>query len=140
MKDIGTLYFNACGGNANAILFVSCFHNYCHAVDDLIDGELPRTPEVLLEILMLANQLYSTQFYLENSNRLQPLIALTTNTYADSVAWEKDGESWKQNIADVIRQCGNDIILAVAWIVGGYKHMRSISLDLREAAYHSQHK
>jgi hypothetical protein len=27
----------------------------------------------------------------------------------------------------------------VAWIIGGYKHMRAISLKLREFAYHSQH-
>tara|TARA_R110000868_G_scaffold44315_3_gene148139 strand:- start:142 stop:564 length:423 start_codon:yes stop_codon:yes gene_type:complete len=139
MKEIGQLYFNACGGNANALLFVSLFHTYCHAVDDLIDGDVERTPETLLEVLMQANQLYSTPFYLENAYRLQPVIALITNTYADSVAWEKDGTDWKRNIADVIRQCGNDMILAVACIVGGYKHMRSISLELREVAYHSQH-
>ena len=65
---------------------------------------------------------------------------MITNTYADSVAWETSDVPWKKNVADVIRQCGNDMILTVAWIVGGWSHMRSISLKLRETAYHSQHE
>ena len=53
--------------------------------------------------------------------------------------WKKADEEWKRQTADVLRLCGNDMILQVAWIIGGYKHMRAISLKLREFAYHSQH-
>ena len=139
MNKLTQIYFDAAGGNFNASVFITAFHAYCHAIDDLIDGETPFTPETLLDVLMQANAVYSTPFYIENHFRLQPVIASITNTYADSVAWEKADDAWKRNIADVIRQCGNEMILVVAWIVGGFKHMRAISLRLREFSYHSQH-
>lgn len=140
MKEIVSIYNDACLGNQDALAFVIAFHGYCHQIDDLIDGDTAYNPENLLRVLMCANALYSTPFYLQNAWRLQPVIASITNTYADSVAWETSDEPWKQRVADVIRQCGNDMILAVAWIVGGWANMRAISLKLREAAYHSQHE
>lgn len=140
MKEILSIYQEACMGDADALSFVIAFHSYCHQIDDLIDGDTAYNPENVLKVLMAANTLYSTPFYLANAWRLQPVIAMITNTYADSVAWETSDEPWKQRVADVIRQCGNDMILSVAWILGGWSHVRSISLRLREAAYHDQHK
>jgi hypothetical protein len=122
VNKLGQLYFDAAGGNHNAVVFITAFHAYCHAIDDLIDGDVAFSPEAI-----------------ENWFRLQPVIAQITSTYADSVAWEKADEEWKRQTADVLRLCGNDMIIQVAWIIGGYKHMRAISLKLREFAYHSQH-
>ena len=138
-SKLSQLYFDAAGGNQDALVFVTAFHVYCHAIDDLVDGDVPMTAESLLDVLMQANALYATPFWINNWFRLQPVMAQICNTYADSVAWENAEESWKKQTADVLRLCGNDMITQVAWIVGGYKHMRSISLRLREFAYHSQH-
>lgn len=140
MKEIVAIYQEVCHGHPDALAFVVAFHAYCHQIDDLIDGDTAYNPENLLRVLMSANALYSTPFYLQHAWRLQPVIASITNTYADSVAWETSDEPWKQRVADVIRQCGNDMILTVAWIVGGWSLMRAISLRLRAAAYHSQHE
>ena len=139
VNKLGQLYFDAAGGNHNAVVFITAFHAYCHAIDDLVDGDVPFTPEAFLDVMMQANSLYSTPFYIENWFRLQPVIAQITSTYADSVAWEKSDEEWKRQTSDVLRLCGNDMIIQVAWIIGGYKHMRAISLKMREFAYHSQH-
>jgi hypothetical protein len=127
MNKLGQLYFDAAGGNHNAVVFITAFHAYCHAIDDLVDGDVPFTPEAFLDVMMQANSLYSTPFYIDNWFRLQPVIAQITSTYADSVAWEKADEEWKRQTADVLRLCGNDMILQVAWIIGGYKHMSSSS-------------
>jgi len=139
VNKLGQHYFDAAGGNHNAVVFITAFHAYCHAIDDLVDGDVPFTPEAFLDVMMQANSLYSTPFYIENWFRLQPVIAQITSTYADSVAWEKSDEEWKRQTSDVLRLCGNDMIIQVAWIIGGYKHMRAISLKMREFAYHSQH-
>lgn len=111
MNKLGQLYFDAAGGNHNAVVFITAFHAYCHAIDDLIDGDVPFTPEAFMDVLMQANSLYSTPFYIENWFRLQPVVAMITSTYADSVAWEKADEEWKRQTADVLRLCGNDMIL-----------------------------
>lgn len=140
MDDLARIYLEACCNNPDALLFVSAFHHYCHTIDDFVDGDKQITPENLLDLLIQANNLYTTTFYINNCIKLQTVITNITNTYADSVAWEKSSEKWKRDVADVIRQCGNDMVVTVAWICGGYQHMRTISLKLREFAYHSQHK
>ena len=140
MDDLARLYLEASCGNQDALLFITAFHHYCHCIDDIVDGDKQFNPESLMDLLMQANVLYSTPFYICNCYKLQSVVANITNTYSDSVAWEKSDEKWKRDVSDVIRQCGNDMIVTVAWICGGYKHMRTISLKLREVAYHSQHK
>ena len=64
MNKLTQIYFDAAGGNFNASVFITAFHAYCHAIDDLIDGETPFTPETLLDVLMQANAVYSTPFYI----------------------------------------------------------------------------
>jgi len=139
IKDLGSIYAEATAGNESARQWIAAWHFYCHAIDDLVDGDAVLNTESMLDLLIQANSLYSMPFYIENWFRLQPVIAQITSTYADSVAWEKADEEWKRQTSDVLRLCGNDMILQVAWIIGGYKHMRAISLKLREFAYHSQH-
>jgi len=138
--QIAEIYAEVTQGDEYARQFLAAWHHYCHAIDDIVDGDIPFSAETLLKLLVQANQVYSLPFYLRNALILQPVVASVTSTYADSVAWEKDSEPWKRNIADVIRQCGNEMVLTIAWIVGGYDHQRRISLKLRELAFHSQHK
>lgn len=138
--QIAAIYAEVTNGNEYARQFIAAWHHYCHAIDDVIDGDVSYSTESLLQLLIQANQVYSLPFYMQHALVLQPVVASVTNNYADSVAWEKSEQPWKRNIADVIRQCGNDMILTIAWICGGYEHQRKISLKLREIAFHSQHK
>lgn len=133
------LYEEASSHQSDAYLFLVAWHSYCHMIDDLVDGDTAQTPESLLEALVMANKVYSLPFYAVNAHRLSGVVVLVSSTYADSVAWEKL-PGWQAHVADVIRQCGNDMILAVADITGGWRLVRSISLRLREAAWHNQHK
>jgi len=137
-RELINLYREACLENPDAMVFLLAFHCYAHAVDDLVDEGC--TPEKLLDCLAQANAMYGTLFWLANSARLGGVISQIANTWADSVAWEREDEEWKRRVADVIRQCGNDMVTQVASIVGGWRHMRSISLRLREHAYNEQHQ
>lgn len=134
------LYKEAANGDPDALVFILAFHGFAHRIDDFVDGEAALGPEELIELLMLANSLYSTPFYLANAPRLSGVVAGIANTYLDSVAWEKDMVEWKRKVADTIRLCGNDMVTAVAFITGGFTHMRKLSLRLREFAWHSQHE
>jgi hypothetical protein len=137
-RDVLKLYHEACAGSIDAFAFLMAFHCYAHGVDDLIDEGC--TPAALLGTLAHANAMYSTPFWLANSARLGAIITVVANTYADSVEWEKSPETWQRTAADVLRQCGNDMVCCVAYIVGGWQHMRTISLRLREVAYNDQHQ
>lgn len=140
MKELFKIYAEATCGNQEAYTFLIAFHAYAHDIDDIVDGDIERNAENLVTILMNANSLYSTPFYLANSHRLSGVIAQVSSTWLDSVAWENAEEDWKQDVADVIRMCGNDVVTTVAGICGGFLHMRRISLRLRELAYWSQHE
>lgn len=132
------IYQQACGDNAPALQFVMGWNRYVHAIDDLIDGE-KKEPQKLLDILALANVLYSSDFYQAHSQALRMTVLLVTNAYADSLAWGKSGVPWQEAWADTLRFAGNEMVLAVAAACGGHARMRAVSLLLRANSWHSHH-
>jgi len=62
-----------------------------------------------------------------------------TNMYADSVEWEKSETEWKQTWADFLRFAGNEMTNAIAYIVGGWTHLRFISRMLKALSYSGHH-
>jgi hypothetical protein len=124
-------------GNPGAADWLQKWHAYCHAVDDLIDEA--RGPESLLEVLAQAADLYAHPFWLANCIHLRPLVVAITNAYADSVAWEKSGDSPERAMADVLRFAGVEMYCMVAAICGGYAHMRKISPLIRRQTWTANH-
>jgi hypothetical protein len=137
-REIMDMYRDAAGDRPDAIAFLFSFHAYAHMVDDLVDEGC--TPDALMEMLAVANSMYASPFWIANSARLSGVLNVVGNTYLDSVHWEKSRDDSKRHVADVIRLCGNDVVIAVAQIVGGWKHGRRISERLREFAWENQHK
>jgi hypothetical protein len=64
---------------------------------------------------------------------------MTANTYADSVQWEDSPIEYKRKIADVLRQMGNEVILAVIEIVKGVGVRREVSMKFRELSWLAHH-
>lgn len=128
-----------CLGNLQAAQFCHFWFNYCHAIDDLVDATDRPPHEMLLEVFALANAVYSCQFYREHSTMLQPIVLMITSAYADSVKWEGSSVHRRSTISDVLRCCGNEMFFAVAYICGGWKHVRSISSRIRERSWELQH-
>lgn len=131
-------YILASNGNSQALLFMVLWHEYLHEIDDLIDNHITDAQK-FLRCLASANRVYSTDFYRANAPALGMIVQTVTNTYADSVLWEKEDVEWKRQWADVTRHCGLEMIFAVANLTGGYDLMRSISLQLKEYAYICHH-
>lgn len=139
-RELGLLYDEACCGNREAMIFVIHWNLYCHGIDDIIDGEDSVKPqESVLAVFSEANVLYTLPFYREHWMKLQTVVQLVTNAYADSVAWEGDGSRDRRTMADVLRFAGNEMIFAVALICGGYANMRRISGRIREQSWKDHH-
>jgi hypothetical protein len=134
------LYAEASGGHPDALVFLWSFHYYIHEIDDLVDGQKEFNAENLVGLLVKANTLYSTPFWIGNSAALSSIMVHIAATWLDSVAWEKDPVLWKRNVADVIRLCGNDMVRTVAHITGSFESVRRISLRLREFSWQDQHE
>jgi hypothetical protein len=106
-------------------------------IDDIEDERT--TPEFRLATFAAAVELYTCAFFVRHMAALKPVVLNCTNMYADAVAWEKSDVKWQRDFADWARHSGAEMVMAVAGIVGGYAHMRSISLELRTVNYSEHH-
>lgn len=123
----------ACG-NVEARSVLESWWEFCHAVDDVID-EQQWNADSILNAFALGLGFYSHPFYRRYALVLQMPVLLATNFYADSVVWEKEPVLWKRQWADVLRHAGNELIVAVAIIVGGFDHAQKISRALLASCY-----
>lgn len=121
-----------------ALRFVHAFNDYCHSIDDIIDEKIT-DPEKVLKVFVEAATVYSSNFYQRHSRELYSLVLTITNTYVDSIKWEKDIDLWKRNASDVLRSCGNDMMLLVIGLVAGWDAMRDVSELVRNYSYVSHH-
>lgn len=120
----------ACKGNAEAIDFVGRAWWYFHAIDDLVDENMP--PEQKIKAMIAGQELYTHIYFLKNALALNAVIRNIASTYADSVAWEHNEDADKRQYAEVWRHCGLELLFAVADLCGGWDHRRAVSRDWRE--------
>lgn len=130
-----------CAGNAEAADWLAQWQAYVHAIDDQVDGAVDpaERTEQLLGTLAGASELYTHPFFLRHAAQLQLLIVLVTSAYADSVAFEQSSTNWKREWADHWRHVGAEVALAVAYLCGGYLHLRQMSPELRSRCHWKHH-
>jgi hypothetical protein len=132
-----------CQGNRAAEEFCNLWYAYCHGIDDIIDlkedGRPTMSNEKILEVFATAALMYNCKFYTDHRPHLFPIVIAVTNLYADSVLWERSPAAHLRKIADVLRCCGDEMLLMVAIIIGGWSHMRKMSPRIRETDYRLQH-
>ena len=124
-------------GNKEAQDWLNLWGTYIHWVDDIIDEDVDG--QFILNTFAMPIEIYTHPFFLKHGHQLRQLIINCTNAYADCVAWEKTGTDWQQGFTDHYRHFGCELGLAVAYIVGGWQHMRSVSLELRTACWVDHH-
>lgn len=132
-----------CRDNQNAISFGLLWVRYNDEVDNLIDtvedGRPIFTKEQILRVFVTALEVYNHPFYVEHRHHLHMVAALVTNTYTDSVLWERSPVESRRKMADVLRFCGNEMIFAMAMICGGYDHCRKLSQQIRDGDWKFHH-
>lgn len=132
-----------CRGNPKAMNFCDMWYQYCHGIDDLIDtledGRPTMSKEQMISLFLKAAVFYNSPFFVDHRELLFPVALLTTNTYADSVAWENSPKQHLRIMGDVFRTCGNEMYFMVALICGGEAHMRNMSQRIKERDWLGQH-
>lgn len=128
-----------CCGNASAAEFLCLWGRYCHAIDDVVDGDT-KDAEGIISAFALAPLVFGHPFYIENISALRVVTLLVSNMYADSEALAGGDKLWMKQFANVYRHAGNEMVLAAALICGGYEHMRAISFEQRATCYETQHR
>ena len=124
--------------NPDALLWALSYGLYVHSIDDIIDGD-KNDSEFILKTFEYALIVYAYPFFVQHIQMLYPLCKMASNTYMDSVLMERSSNKWDKNYADVLRQMGNEVILAVIEIVCGLNVRRHASIELREISYKMHH-
>lgn len=132
-----------CKGNRDAMVFCDFWYQYVHGVDDLIDtmqdGRPRMSKDQMIGLFFKAALLYNCSFFVANRDLLFPIVLQITNTYADSVAWERSPKEHLRKMSDVFRTCGDEMYVMVALIVGGEEHMRQMGRAIKERDFVLQH-
>ena len=136
------LLLRATRGDEAAFTYLVLFNQYSHTIDDIIDDGRdgkPMDAERVIGAFMQCAHVHSHPFYVRHAAHLHPVMLMVANAYADSVAWEKSDQDGPRTMADVLRCAGNEMVLAVAAICGGWAHMRSLSAELRMGSWSDHH-
>jgi len=132
------IYKDACCGNEEAYKFICLWNKHCHRVDDFVDNS--ETRRAINDILWQQFELCHNLFWKQNEVALIVTTAIVINDYADSIIMTDNEDcKWQKDWGNYLRFSGNQMILAVALICGGYIKMRSVSMKLREWAYNAHH-
>lgn len=136
-RRIFRLYLLAALRQPDAFWFLVAFHGWAHLIDDLVD-EPERDRLQVVDVAMKANVLFTSAFYQAHAQTLSVVTALIADAYRTSVLAERLGGA-AARLADTIRMAGNQMVVAVAMIVGGWEHMQQISAQLWPLAWENQH-
>lgn len=118
-------------GNKDALNFLLTLFNIAEVWDDIIDGDTPDSSEVHQAFMDAMFGLNSNPFYVKHVGHLQPLMLAGINAWLDSTELEKETDTWSQTWAYALRDWYMELVAACAYIVGGFDHMRRISLEAR---------
>ena len=100
--------------------------------DDLIDRDKPVSDEAINgAFVRLLFDLPTNPFYAANAAYLRPLLMAGVNAWLDSTVLEKEGTPWATVWAYALRDWYMEIVPACAFLIGGFEHMRRVSLEAR---------
>lgn len=117
------LYRKAALNRNDAFLFLLAFHAHAHAVDDDIDEpgrHRVNAVDRCIEVAVLTN----SEFWRANHMALSTVHALVGSLYQTSVL------APASPLTDTLRLSGNLMVLAVAFLCGGWVHMQAIAAEL----------
>jgi hypothetical protein len=120
-------------GNRDAYDYMWVCIQAARLIDDLfdeIDGWKDENTYELAQRLLF--DLPANRFFCANSAALLPHHLTVLNAWRDSNDWKKSGDKSKELHAFVMCEQIADIFILVAYLTGGHKHMRKVSLMVRE--------
>lgn len=121
-------------GNKDAAEYLSGFAFVCRVFDDLIDKDYEVLDEnIYRAFFYLMAGFWVNPFFSRNFRMLVPLHIVACNTFMDSNTWAKDPDELRKIYAHVLKDFVNELFGMVAFLTGGYGHMRKVSLIIREA-------
>ena len=116
----------AANGNPDAEAFARAWVAHCHLMDDAFDRDKPVTDERMGEVFAgLLVELSGSEFYRTHKPMLFSLMIVSVNAWID--ANKRTGPE-----RAVLAGMYHEVIYCVAYICGGWRHLRHVSSECRE--------
>lgn len=117
-------------GDREAVQLLLTLSDITELWDDLIDNDKPISREQINAAFMRALiDLPTNPFFAQHKTYLMPLIIQSINSWQDANVLEQ-GDDNQRAIAYTLRNMDIQIAQAIAFIVGGFEHMRTVSVDM----------
>jgi len=130
---LGSVLAEVSRGDKDAYGYMRLWIKATRLIDDLFDETDAWTDENTYELAqMLLVELPANVFFHTNSVVLLPHHLTVLNAWRDSNDWKKSNDKARELHAFVMCEQTADIFILVAYLIGGYKHMRKVSLMVRE--------
>lgn len=124
-------------GDEYAVQTIHVLMNACEFWDDLIDQDAEITPDrVDIVFRGIFVDLTVNPFWQRTRAFLEPLIIMAINAWMDANELSKSNSEKERNLAFHIRNLPTELVMAVAFGVGGWEHMRSVSVEARRFFAH----
>lgn len=131
------LRHKACCGNASALSLLSILMDTVETWDDLIDKDKPvEETDINRVFINLLFFLPQNEFFEKNKAYLMPVIMTCINAWLDSNAMQKSHLKHERMWAWALKQMGVELYGAMAFLTGGFAHMREIADEIRQLLAH----
>lgn len=119
-------------GNTNAEKYLRDTAYVSRVFDDLIDKDYAVSNEQICRAFFeLLGGLWLNPFFIQNAQTLIPIHIASYNAFMDSNEWE-DKDRLRSLYAHVMKDYINELMGLVAFLTGGYSHMRQCSMKVKE--------
>ena len=131
------LHIDYANGNPDALKFNAMWTRFCHALDDIVDGEKLNRDGIVWVMMSTLLEMGKNKFFHQNCAELSGLIIQATNTYLDSCVWEKSTSPSERAHANVLRIYYDMVVDHVAFITSGrdFARLRYLSHKWRSRVW-----
>lgn len=117
-------------GNVEAERFCQSWVAFCHTLDDCFDRDKPIDDSELARVFVaVILEVAGNTFFLTHKSMLVSLMVQSANAWVDS------NHSPNPTERDVLKGMWHEVIFHVAFIIGGWSHMRYVTAEGREYDY-----
>jgi hypothetical protein len=139
--DWEKIYDEFAAGNVDARALLVAWGEFVHELDDAIDRDKPADPEHTGQVFInWTLHVSNNPFWRQHSPALSAIAICSINAYLDAERWRKSPDLKRRRYGDAYRSFWDEFYFLVAFFVGGFRHMRKMSIKFRDLAYSSQHE
>jgi len=123
---------SCCNGNRDAEAYLKRVFFVVRMLDDIYDEDVEvEKSDILKGFFLWLADIASNRFYKEYQEMLTAIHIVSFNAWQDANEWEKTDDELKKLYAHVTRDYICELFILTAYLTGGSKLMRKVSLEVR---------